>query len=194
MRHKQNTQNLSRFSSYYKATIRSLARAVLIHQKIVTTKLKAKISRRLVEKLITLGKQIDSLAARRRAFSILSDHALVKKLFTDIAPVFAGKTGGYTRIIPYKRRRGDNAEMVVLELSLKKELKVSEVDQKAEKTSADEERVKKASEASIRASKGRAMQSAPPAKVKHKKETKKPSTKKTSSLAKLFKQERDSTG
>ncbi|MFH1691891.1 MAG: 50S ribosomal protein L17 [Candidatus Omnitrophota bacterium] len=191
MRHKQNTQNLSRFSSYYKATIISLARAVLINQKIVTTKLKAKISRRLVEKLITLGKQIDSLAARRRAFSILSDHALVKKLFTDIAPVFAGKTGGYTRIIPYKRRRGDNAEMVVLELSLKKEPKAPAV---AEKASKDDERVKKASEAAIRTAKGRVAHSAPPAKAKRKKDSKKPSTKKSGGLGKLFKQERDSIG
>lgn len=195
MRHKQKTQNLSRFSSYYKATIKSLARAVLINQRIVTTKLKAKISRRLVEKLITLGKRIDSLAARRRAFSILNDHALVKKLFTEIAPVFAGKNGGYTRIIPYTRRRGDNAEMVVLELSLKKEPKAPVHPEKGEKKAAKEtadERVKKASEDSIRASKGREVHAVPSEKPKHKKSSKKPSAKEEGGLRKFFKQERDS--
>lgn len=189
MRHKQKTQNLSRFSSYYKATIKSLARAVLINQKIVTTKLKAKISRRLVEKLITLGKRIDSLSARRRAFAILNDHVLVKKLFTDIAPVFAGKIGGYTRIIPFKRRRGDNAEMVVLELSLKKEPKARV---STEKKEAADEQVKKASEDSIRASKGREVHAVPSEKAKHKKGVKSSSVKKESGLKKLFKQERDS--
>ncbi len=196
MRHKQKTQNLSRFSSYYKATIRSLARAVLIHQKIVTTKLKAKISRRLVEKLITLGKRIDSLAARRRAFSVLGDHALVKRLFTEIAPVFAGKNGGYTRIIPYKIRRGDNAEMVVLELSLKKEPKAAISAEKAGKKSVKEavdEHVKKASEDSIRASKGREARVVSPEKLKQKKGDKTSSGKKTGGLNKLFKQEKGSS-
>lgn len=192
MRHKQKTQNLSRFSSYFKATIRSLARAVLINQRIVTTKLKAKISRRLVEKLITLGKKKESLAARRRAYSVLQDHSLVKKLFMEIAPVFSEKTGGYTRIVPYKRRRGDNAEMVVLELSLIQEKKVPNVEKPADKKKEDDH-IKKASEDSIRASKGRkAHDVAAPVKAKHKKEEKKSSVKKPGGLGKLFQQQRDS--
>lgn len=191
MRHKQKTQNLSRFSSYFKATIRSLSKAVLIHKRIVTTKLKAKLSRRLVEKLITLGKKTDSLAARRRAYSILQDHSLVKKLFTEIAPVFSEKTGGYTRIVPYKRRRGDNAEMVVLEFSLIKEEKVSDVEKSADKKK-EEDRIKKASEDSIRASKGKQVHVAAPVEAKHKKKEKKSLVKKPGGLGKLFKQQRDS--
>ena len=116
MRHRRKTQNLSRFSSYYKATINSLARAVIEHQRITTTKIRAKLVTPLVNKLVTLGKQVDSIDARRRAFSYLGDHALVHSLFSDIAPMLAQRNGGYTRIIPFKRRRGDNAEMVILEL------------------------------------------------------------------------------
>jgi large subunit ribosomal protein L17 len=116
MRHRQKTQNLSRFSSYFKATMRSLARSMIIKQSIVTTKVRAHLVQPWVENLITLGKKTDSLAARRRAFEVLSDHALVNRLFNDIAPMFSERQGGCTRIIPYKRRRGDNAELVILEL------------------------------------------------------------------------------
>jgi len=122
LRHKHKTQKLSRFSSYYEATIRSLARAVLLHQRIVTTQVRAKLARRLVDRLITLGKKADSLAARRRAYAHLNDHRLVSRLFKEVAPMFADHNGGYTRIIPYKHRCGDNAQLVVLELSSQREV------------------------------------------------------------------------
>ncbi|MDD5005564.1 MAG: 50S ribosomal protein L17 [Candidatus Omnitrophica bacterium] len=118
MRHKVRTDSFSRFSSYRKATMKSIVTSVLVHEKIITTKAKAKSARRLVDKMITLGKKA-TLAARRRAFSILCDHRLVKTLFDQIAPKFANRVGGYTRIIPYYHQRGDNAEMVVLELTEK---------------------------------------------------------------------------
>ncbi len=121
MRHRHKTQKLSRFSSYYQATIRSLARAVLLHQRIVTTQVRAKLARQLVDRLITLGKRADSLAARRQAYAYLNDHRLVSRLFGEVAPMFTEHNGGFTRIIPYKRRRGDNAQLVVLELSSQKE-------------------------------------------------------------------------
>ncbi|HQP91825.1 MAG TPA: 50S ribosomal protein L17, partial [Candidatus Omnitrophota bacterium] len=138
MRHRRKTQNLSRFSSYFQATLRSLARAVIANQRIVTTKVKAKLVRGHVENLVSMGKQIDSLAARRRAFAFLSDHALVHKLFTDIGPAFSQRNGGYTRIIPFKRRKGDNAELVVLELTalmpeVKKEKKAKPAENVKEK-------------------------------------------------------------
>jgi len=120
MRHRQKTQNFSRFSSYYKATIRSLARAVILHQSIITTSVRAKMARQTVDNLITMGKKADSLAARREAYAVLCDHKLVVRLFSEVAPMFTERKGGYTRIIPYKRRRGDNAELVVLELSSQK--------------------------------------------------------------------------
>lgn len=118
MRHKIKSDKFNRFSSYYKATIKSIASSVLLHQKIITTKIKAKSARRAIEKIITLGKK-NTLSARRRAFSLLCDHKLVKILFDQIAPAFANRIGGYTRVIPYRNRRGDNAKLVILELTEK---------------------------------------------------------------------------
>ena len=118
MRHKIAGNRLSRNQSLRKATLRDLAKAALIDQRICTTRAKAKEARRLVEKLITLGKK-DTLAARRRAFAILCDHALVSSLFKETAPRFKNRLGGYTRIIPFNKRIGDNAEMVFLELTEK---------------------------------------------------------------------------
>ncbi|MBI5873296.1 MAG: 50S ribosomal protein L17 [Candidatus Omnitrophica bacterium] len=191
MRHKRNTQNLSRFSSYFKATVRSLARAVLINNRIITTKVRAKVARPLVEKLVSLGKDIDSLAARRRAYSILSDHQLVHKLFSDIGPLFAQKNGGYTRIIPYKRRRGDNAELVVLELSLQKALPKEKLEKHAAKKTQDKE-IKAMAAESTREHKAQHKDVAPPEKGKHKKDKEKPAKRSLGGLGKMFKSERDS--
>ena len=118
MRHKIAGNRLSRNRSLRKATLRDLAKATLIDQRICTTHAKAKEARKLVEKLITLGKK-DTLAARRRAFAILCDHRLVSSLFKETAPRFKNRLGGYTRIIPFNNRIGDNAEMVFLELTEK---------------------------------------------------------------------------
>ena len=118
MRHRLNDNRLGRFSSLRKATVRDLAKATLKHQRICTTRVKAKYARRLVEQLITLGKQ-DTLAAKRRAFAILCDHGLVSDLFGKIAGRFKSRLGGYTRIIPLSERRGDNAHLVFLELTEK---------------------------------------------------------------------------
>ncbi len=119
MRHQRHRFNLNRFTSWRKQTIRDIARAVLIHQSIRTTKTKAKAASKLVENLITLGKK-NTLEARRSVFSQLQDHRLVKRLFLEISPLFSNRTGGYTRILNLNRRRGDNAQMVILELTEKK--------------------------------------------------------------------------
>ncbi|MEI7998764.1 MAG: 50S ribosomal protein L17 [Candidatus Omnitrophota bacterium] len=124
MRHKIAGNRLSRNRSLRKATLRDLAKATLIDQRICTTRAKAKEARRLVEKLITLGKK-DTLAARRRAFAILCDHTLVSSLFKETAPRFKNRLGGYTRIIPFNKRIGDNAEMVFLELTEKDRVIIS---------------------------------------------------------------------
>ncbi len=124
MRHKIAGNRLSRNQSLRKATLRDLAKATLIDQRICTTRAKAKEARKLVEKLITLGKK-DTLAARRRAFSILCDHSLVSNLFKETAPRFKNRIGGYTRIIPFNKRIGDNAEMVFLELTEKDKVIIS---------------------------------------------------------------------
>ena len=119
MRHNNAGNRLGRNRSLRKATIRDLAKATLIHQRICTSKEKAKEARKLVEKLITLGKK-DTLAAKRRAFAILCNHQLVSDLFNKTARRFTSRLGGYTRIIPLAAvRRGDNASMVYLELTEK---------------------------------------------------------------------------
>ncbi len=120
MRHSNARLQLNRFTSWRKATVISLARALLIHQSIKTTSVKAKAAKPLVEKLISLGKK-NSLSAKRQAYSILGEHQLVSLLFKDIAPRFANRKGGYTRIINLGSRRGDNAKMVILSLTEVKE-------------------------------------------------------------------------
>ncbi len=120
MRHALIRYQLGRFSSWRKATIRALARAVLINESIVTTKTRAKAARRLVERLIGLGKE-NSLSAKRLAYKELGDHMLVKRLFEEIAPRFKSTHGGYTRIFNLGNRRGDGAKKVIFEFLLKKE-------------------------------------------------------------------------
>jgi len=120
MRHAKAKLRLNRFTSWRKATLISLAKALLIHQKIKTTHAKAKAAKPLIEKLISLGKN-NSLFAKRQAYRILSDHKLVSLLFNDIAPRFGNRIGGYTRILNLSLRRGDNAQLVILALTEIKE-------------------------------------------------------------------------
>lgn len=122
MRHRKKRLKLNRFTSWRKATLVSLSKNLLIYQSIRTTQTKAKASKPLVEKLITLGKR-DNLAARRKAFSILQDHKLVQLLFANIAPLFNKRNGGYCRILPFGFRRGDRARMVIFELTEKRKEK-----------------------------------------------------------------------
>jgi len=118
MRHGKSGNRLSRNQTLRKATLRDMAKSVFLQERICTTRAKAKEARKLIEKLITLGKK-DTLAARRRAFAILCDHKEVSQLFSQIAPRFKARTGGYTRIIPYVQRAGDNAALAFLELTEK---------------------------------------------------------------------------
>jgi large subunit ribosomal protein L17 len=120
MRHAKAKLRLNRFTSWRKATLISLAKALLIHQRIKTTHAKAKAVKPLIEKLISLGKN-NSLFAKRQAYRILGDHKLVSLLFNDIAPRFANRIGGYTRILNLGLRRGDNAQLVILALTEIKE-------------------------------------------------------------------------
>lgn len=124
MRHGIAGNTLNRKTSHRKATVRDIAKATLIQERICTTKAKAKESRKLVDQLITLGKK-GTLADKRRAFSILCDHKLVSNLFKETSPRFKDRVGGYTRIIPLGTRRGDNAHLVFLELTEKKEIVVT---------------------------------------------------------------------
>ena len=136
MRHAKNRQRLNRFSSWRKNTLISLTKNLLIRQRITTTKTKAKAARRLTEKVISLSKN-NNLFAMRRVFGIIQDHSLVSRLFKEIAPRFEKRNSGFTRIIPLGKRRGDNAQMVILELTEQKEKKKKE--KKPKKEEAKEE-------------------------------------------------------
>lgn len=117
MRHNNSGRKFSRSPSHRKAMLINLAKALLTHGKIVTTELKAKDLRRVVEPMVTLAKRND-LHNRRLAYKDLNDHSLVKHLFDAIGPVFAEVPGGYTRITKLAdRRKGDNAPMALIEFS-----------------------------------------------------------------------------
>jgi len=98
-----------------KATLRNIVTSLLKHGRIETTEARAKELHSLAEKMITLGKKGD-LAARRQAMEFLLDETVVKDLFDTIAPKYADRQGGYTRIMKSGYRRGDAAEMVLVEL------------------------------------------------------------------------------
>ena len=116
MRHQKTRHKLSRSASHRKALLANLCVEVIDHERITTTKAKAKAVKPEVEKLITLAKRGD-LHARRQALSELSqDKFLVHKLFEEIAPRYAERPGGYTRILKLGPRRSDATEMVYLEL------------------------------------------------------------------------------
>ena len=123
MRHKMAGNRLNRNPNWRKATIRDLAKATLIAQRICTTKARAKEARKLIDRLISMGKS-GTLADKRRAFAILSDHNLVSDLFNKTAPRFKSRLGGYTRIIHLGARRGDGAQLAYLELTEKAEVKI----------------------------------------------------------------------
>lgn len=117
MRHRKRKKRFEcRTMGHRKALMRSLVSALVLHQKIKTTVARTKEVRRAADKLVTLGKQ-STLHARRQAFEILQDKALVKRLFEKIAPAFEKRAGGYTRMIRLSPRHGDGAEMAILELT-----------------------------------------------------------------------------
>jgi large subunit ribosomal protein L17 len=115
MRHLKSGRQLSRNSSHRWALMRNLITALLREEKIRTTDPKAKELRRWADRVITLGKQ-GTLHARRQVLSIVQDKAVVRKLFDTLGPRFKDRPGGYTRIIKLGLRRGDAAQMSLIEL------------------------------------------------------------------------------
>jgi large subunit ribosomal protein L17 len=116
MRHQRKRAKLSRDAAHRKALLRTMSKQLIEHERIRTTQPKAKALRPEFEKLITLAKRGD-LHARRQALSRLqNDKFAVHKLFEEIAPRYAQRPGGYTRIVKLGPRRTDSAEMVFLEL------------------------------------------------------------------------------
>jgi large subunit ribosomal protein L17 len=115
MRHQRAGKKLGRDSAHRRALYANLAGALIEHGRIKTTEAKAKAVKPLAEQMITLGKRGD-LAARRHAISTLRSTDVVHQLFADVAPRFADRPGGYTRIVKLGPRQGDAADMVYLEL------------------------------------------------------------------------------
>ncbi len=115
MRHRVAGRKLGRPSGHRRAMYRSLVTDLLGYEKITTTEAKAKEMRSLAEKMITLGKK-GGLHARRQALTFVLDEKTVEKIFADLAPRYADRNGGYTRIIKLGPRLGDGAAMVRLEL------------------------------------------------------------------------------
>ena len=115
MRHKVATFKIGRTGAHRRAMLANMVNSLLLHGEIETTLVKAKEARRFAERLITIGKKGD-IHNRRQAFSKLRNKEAVKMLFDEIAPGYAGRNGGYTRILKLGKRRGDAAEMCILAL------------------------------------------------------------------------------
>ncbi|MET0869939.1 MAG: 50S ribosomal protein L17 [Methyloceanibacter sp.] len=115
MRHRNQGRKLNRTPTHRAALLSSLASALIKHEQIATTLPKAKELRRVTDRLITLAKRGD-LHARRLAFARIRDEAMVAKLFDTLGPRYAGRPGGYTRVMKAGFRYGDAAPMAVIEL------------------------------------------------------------------------------
>ena len=140
MRHRNYGSKLGRQPAHRRATLRNLVTNVIEKERITTTVTRAKAARPLVENMITLGKR-DTLQSRRQAASYLMTPVATKKLFADIAPRFADRQGGYTRIIHAGFRIGDGAQLAILELlgsKLKKKEKKEKKETMAEPETAEE--------------------------------------------------------
>jgi large subunit ribosomal protein L17 len=115
VRHRNKGRQLSRTATHRKATLRNLATALFRHERIETTSAKAKELRPFAERLITLARRGD-VHARRLAGRKIQDRQVLGKLFDDIAPRYTERPGGYTRILKVGNRKGDAAEMSLIEL------------------------------------------------------------------------------
>lgn len=130
MRHGKSGKTLGMKTSHRRAVLRNMAISLVEHGRIETTLVRAKALRGFIEPLITFGKKGD-LSARRHVLRMLPNKECVGRIFTDVAPAFAERPGGYTRILRTGRRVGDNASMAIIEFV--DEVKRSEKPEKTEK-------------------------------------------------------------
>ncbi len=115
MRHQRSGKKLGRDSAHRKALLANLTASLIEHGRIKTTETKAKAVRPVAEKMITLGRE-GSIHARRQALAYLRTQEVVHKLFSEVAPRFKDRPGGYTRVVKLGPRQGDAAPMAYLEL------------------------------------------------------------------------------
>lgn len=135
MRHRKAGRPLGRNGSHRRALYRNLVSSFLRHERIETTEAKGKEIRSIADRMISLGKQGD-LHARRMAASYITDQEVVSRLFSEVAPRFSNKKGGYTRLVKTRIRHGDGAPMVILELTeVKRPEKRDKKEKKAERIS-----------------------------------------------------------
>jgi len=176
MRHHLSGRQLSRNAPHRHALLRALSVALLRHETIRTTVPKAKELRRVVEPLITLGKD-DSDANRRLAFARLRDSEIVAKLFETIGPRFKARPGGYTRILHMAPRAGDNAPMALMQLverSAPEAVEAAPEDKKAKKAEAPKvDKAEKKAKAEAKKGREKAAKEANAAKAVAKKAAKK---------------------
>lgn len=143
MRHRKKGRQLGRQTKHRWALFRNLVTSLLDHDRIETTDAKAKEIRGFTDRMITLGKE-GTLSARRRALGFLRSKAVVSKLFSDIAGRFKDRSGGYTRIVKTRRRIGDAAELVAIELVSRAEASTKKTSAAAPPQSPADESVKSA--------------------------------------------------
>ena len=136
MRHRQGLRKLNRTSSHRLAMLRNMTVSLLKHEAIKTTLPKAKELRRVVEPMITLGKE-PTLANKRLAFDRLRDREMVVKLFDELGPRYKARNGGYLRILKFGFRVGDNAPMALVELVDRPEPKEEGAETRREKKAAE---------------------------------------------------------
>ncbi len=115
MNHNKSYRKLGRRADHRMAMLKNLTISLVREERIETTVTRAKELRKFAERMITLGKN-GSLADRRRAFAFLRDEEAVAKVFNDLAPRYAERNGGYTRIIKTSVRKGDSAELAIIAL------------------------------------------------------------------------------
>ena len=155
MRHRKAYSKLNRDKDHRKALKRNQLKALFKYEKIVTTVAKAKLLRIHADKIITLAKKGD-LASRRLVLKEIQDKDLVHKIFSEIAPKFEKREGGYTRVLRFRDRRGDGAPLSVVEL-VQEELKVkikkkkikAEKQEKDNKTNSEEKKIDDKKEESV---------------------------------------------
>jgi large subunit ribosomal protein L17 len=146
MRHGNGLRKLGRTSSHRLAMLRNMTVSLLRHEEITTTLPKAKELRRVVEPMITIGKK-PSLANRRLAFDRLRDRGIVAKLFDDLGPRYAKRSGGYLRILKTGFRKGDNAPLALVTLMDRAEQGAEPKPEEKKKKKAEKTEDKKAAKA-----------------------------------------------
>jgi large subunit ribosomal protein L17 len=127
MRHRLEGRKFGRETDARRLMMRNLVKSMVEHGQIQTTLAKAKEMRRFVERVVTYGKN-NTVHSRRLAYSVLGDRDLVKKLFDEIAPAFADRNGGYTRVLKAGFRKGDNAPMAIIQFVEESTIKTKQED------------------------------------------------------------------